>query len=114
MFINIAEALTVGSSTLDCGAGISDLKSLIDFFTCLLMDSVVPLLVALAVAGFVWGIIKYFLNPDNEEKRKEGKTFMFWGLVTLFVIVSIWGLVAIFSNTFLDGRSAIPSLEIDN
>lgn len=91
----------MGTSTIDCSAGITNLTNLINFFTCTLMNAVVPLLGALAVVGFIYGIIKYFLNPDNEEKRKEGKSFMFWGLVTLFVMVSIWGLVSLFSNSFL-------------
>lgn len=92
--------------------GVGEMKSLTDiinFITCTLMNAVVPLLVALAVVGFVYGIIKYFLNPDNEEKRKDGKSFMLWGLVSLFVMVSIWGLVGIFSGTF-GVKSALPSL----
>lgn len=92
---------------LNCGAAITDLTSFINFFTCLLMNSIVPLLVGLALVGFLYGIIKYFLNPDNEEKRKDGKSFMFWGLITLFVIVTLWGIVGILSNTFLDGRSPV-------
>lgn len=92
---------------INCGAGITDLTSIINFFTCVIINSVVPMLVALAVIGFIYGIIKYFLNPDNEEKRKDGKSFMLWGIVTLFVMVSIWGLVGILSNTFLDGSTPI-------
>ena len=64
----------------------------------------------LAIIGFVYGIIQYFLYPDNEEKRKSGKAFMFWGIFSLFVIVSIWGLVGILSGTFLGGKSALPQL----
>ena len=95
---------------ISCGGGIKDLTSLINFFTCTLLDSVVPLLMALAIVGFIYGIIKYFLNPDSEEKRKDGKNFMLWGLVALFAMVSIWGLVGILSNTFLPegGGTVIP------
>ncbi len=100
---------SVGGVT--CGQGITNLTSLINWGTCTIMHAVIPLLGALALAGFVYGIIKYFLNPDNEEKRKDGKSFMLWGLITLFVIVSIWGLVRIFSNTFLGTENiALPKL----
>ena len=97
----------MGTSTIDCSAGITNLTNLINFFTCTLMNAVVPLLGALAVVGFLYGIIKYFLNPDNEEKRKEGKSFMFWGLATLFVMVSIWGIVSLFSNSFFGSGTKI-------
>lgn len=89
---------------------IHSLTDLINFFTCTLVNAVVPLLVTLAVVGFIWGIIQYFLNPDNEEKRKAGKSFMFWGIFTLFVIVSVWALVRVFSTTFFDGNIGLPGL----
>jgi len=90
-----------------CGQGITNLTTLIDFGTCTLMNAVIPLLVALAIVGFVYGIIQYFLNPDNEEKRKAGKSFMLWGLITLFVMVSIWGLVGIFSKTLTPNNNPV-------
>ena len=89
---------------------ITNLTSFIEFFTCTLVKYVVPLLVALAVVGFIYGIIQYFLYPDNEEKRKNGKSFMLWGLIALFVMVSIWGLVGILSNTLETGPVRIPGL----
>ena len=88
-----------------CGQGITSLTSLINFFTCTLLDFVIPLLIALSLVAFIYGILKFFLNPDNEEKKKEGKTFMLWGIIALFVMVSIWPLVSIFSNTFLPAGS---------
>ena len=104
---------TGGIANCSGGVKITDLTSLINWGTCTLMNAVVPLLVALAVAGFIYGVIQYFLNPENEEKRKNGKSFMLWGLITLFVMVSIWGLVAILSNTFTPNTSPIiPTLPI--
>jgi hypothetical protein len=100
----------VGSSCPGAGE-INNLTDFINFFTCTLMRAVVPLLVGLAIVGFVYGVIKYFLNPENEEKKKEGKTFMLWGLIALFVIVGMWGLVAIFTNTFGTG-AGIPTLPV--
>jgi uncharacterized membrane-anchored protein len=89
----------------------TDLPSLIKYFTDLLVGWVVPLLVALAVVGFVYGVIQYFLYPDNEEKRKNGKTFMLWGLIALFVMVSIWGLVGILA-TSIGVKAVIPGLPV--
>ena len=87
---------------------ISNLTDLINFGTCTIMGSIVPLLVSLAMAGFVYGVIKFFMNPDNEEKKKNGKTFMLWGIISLFVIVSIWGIVGLFSNSFLNKDNSTP------
>lgn len=84
-----------------CRQGSLDsLKEIFYYFSCFLGKIILPFLVTLAVVGFIWGVIQYFLNPDNEEKRKAGKSFIIWGLIALFVIVSVWGLVNVFSNTF--------------
>lgn len=75
------------------------------------MKSIVPLLFALATVGFIWGIIQYFINPENEEKRSQGKSYMLWGLIGLFVMVSIWGLVAVFSNTVgINNKLIVPQV----
>ncbi|MFA5773197.1 MAG: hypothetical protein WC908_00795 [Candidatus Paceibacterota bacterium] len=109
MIAYAVENTTVGG--VACDVAITNLTTLINFFTCTIMKAIVPLLVSLAMAGFVYGVIKFFMNPDNEEKRKNGKSFMLWGVVSLFVIVSIWGLVGILSNTFLKGDIPVmPSL----
>lgn len=92
---------------------ITNVTTLIQFLTELLSDGILPLLMGLAVAGFVYGIIKYFLNPDNEEKRKNGKDFITWGLISLFVMISFWGIIAIFQNSITSGVSnnaKIPSI----
>jgi uncharacterized membrane protein len=81
------------------------LTTLIKFLSDTLATGVLPLLITLAVVAFVYGIIQYFLNPDNEEKRKAGKSFMVWGIVSLFVMVSFWGIVGILQNTFLPDGS---------
>jgi succinate dehydrogenase/fumarate reductase cytochrome b subunit len=78
----------------------SSVGDIINMGTCILLKSVVPLLFALAIVAFVWGIIQYFLNPENEEKKKKGKSYMIWGLIALFVMVTMWALVAVLSDTF--------------
>jgi hypothetical protein len=76
----------------------------------MIYSSIIPLLFSLAVAGFIWGVIQYFLNPENEENRKKGKSYMLWGIVSLFVMISMWGLVAVIGNTFGIG-TVIPQLK---
>ncbi len=106
----IAYAADNTGGAVDCSAGITDLTSLINFFTCLFMNTIVPLLMSLAVVGFAYGIIKFFLNPDNEEGKKKGKDFMLWGLIAMFVIVSFWGIIKIFTKTFDTGNPVLPHL----
>ena len=93
------------NSNLSAGLG-----NIINFFSCIIVNSIIPLLFSLAVAGFIWGVIQYFLNPENEENRKKGKSYMLWGIISLFVMISMWGLVAVIGNTFGIG-TVIPQLK---
>lgn len=78
----------------------------------LIVNFIIPFLFALATAAFIWGVIEYFLNPDNEEKKKKGKSFIIGGLLALFVMLSVWGIVGILNNTIFPGGggNVIPGL----
>jgi len=64
---------------------------------------VIPLLVTLAVIYVIVGIIKYATASDDESQATARKSILH-GIIALFVIVSIWGLVAILNNTFGVGQ----------
>jgi hypothetical protein len=59
-----------------------------------------PLLIGIAGAYFLWGVVVFISAADDESKRKEGKANIGWGLIALFVTVAVWALVAVVLNTF--------------
>jgi hypothetical protein len=61
---------------------------------------IVPVIFALAFAVFVWGVMNYFfLHGGNEEKRSEGRQFVFWGIIGMVVLFSVWGFVNLLLST---------------
>lgn len=67
-------------------------------------------LVAIAVLFIVYNIVFYFIR-STEERGKHGMNIL-WGIVGLFLILSIWGLVNILLGTFqtqLPTKVSIPS-----
>lgn len=64
-----------------------------------ILRPLVPLLVGLAVVVFIYGVI-VFTFSEGGEKKEEAKNYMFWGIIGLFVMVSIWGMVAVLQRTF--------------
>ncbi len=81
-----------------------------DYFTTLVGEvgkviaAAVPVLVALALALFIWGAVVFIFTSDSDQAREGGKQRMIWGIVALFVIVSVWGLVALLQQIFgVDG-----------
>ena len=76
-------------------------------------NTVTYLLVALAVIYIVWNVVQYFIKAESD-RAESGKAIV-WGIVGLFIIVSIWGLVNILTNTFKTTPTdqAIPNLGTD-
>lgn len=64
-----------------------------------ILNVIIPILITLAVVYVIYGVIKYATAKD-EDAQKEGRTVIVSGIIALFVIVSIWGLVAILNSTF--------------
>jgi len=64
-----------------------------------ILRPIVPFLIGLAVVVFIYGVLIIVLS-EGGEKKEDGKKFMFWGIIGIFVMVSVWGLVAIMSSTF--------------
>lgn len=70
----------------------------------------VPVLFAVAFIAFLWGAFNTFiLGAANEDARKNGKDLMLYSLIGFFVMVSIWGLVNILTNTVSFGDNTGPS-----
>ncbi|MDO8590304.1 MAG: hypothetical protein Q7R69_03495 [bacterium] len=52
-----------------------------------------PIVVGLALLAFFWGLVKFIFAQGDEASKTEAKKIMLWGLIALFVMVSVWGLV---------------------
>lgn len=74
-------------------AAISDgVLGFIDMLTSF-VTAIVPLLVGCAIIVFFWGVIKFIAHADDEKAVAEGKQLIIWGLIGIFVIVSLWSIV---------------------
>ncbi len=76
-----------------------------------------PLLILAALVLLLYGIVKNFFFESSDEKRKEGKDFIIWGIVALFVMVSVWGLVNVLRGTFQldnDNVPVAPAIPVQN
>lgn len=75
------------------------LKDIIyNFVIGCVISRTVYLIMAVAVVVFLYGIFK-FIRSEGDDKQ-GGKELMFWGIVGLFVMITLWGLVGILQNTF--------------
>jgi len=94
----VSAQTTGGTATVCTGGQITTIQSLICKFNEIL-GAVLPLLIALGVVFFVWGVITYVIAGD-EEAKTAGRDKMIMGIIGLAIIVGLWGLVRIVTNTF--------------
>jgi uncharacterized membrane protein len=64
-----------------------------------LVAALVPLIIGFAVLYFLWGVLKY-VTAKESDAQKEATSIMVMGVIVLFVMVSVWGLVALLQDTF--------------
>ena len=91
-------SLTTYSNLVSCVIGI--------------INSVIPVIVAITVLYIVWGAFN--LTKSEGEDRKKWSQVILYGVVGLFIMVSIYGIVNILVGTFKFGTSTITTPSISN
>ena len=65
-----------------------------------IVNPLILLLAAGASVVFLWGVFLFILGAGDENKRKEGRSAISWGLIGLVIIFGAYGLINIILNTF--------------
>jgi len=76
----------------------------LDDFLVKVSDNIInPLIIfmfALAMVFFLYGVLEFFLNQDNEEAKTNGKSHMMWGVIGLTIMLGVWSILSMIINTF--------------
>jgi cbb3-type cytochrome oxidase subunit 3 len=87
-------------------------------FVCFLISIVqllIPLLAALALLLFFYGIVVFIYKAGHGDELTNAKNTLFWGIIALFVMVSLWGIVSYLSgDLFGTTNIGIPRLPLLN
>ncbi len=86
----------------------NSLGSLVDAILTQL-NSVVLLLSSVAFLLFLAGCIRLIYNAGSEAGFKRDRRILTWGLVALFVLMSVWGIVAMIQTAVLPNAGPTPS-----
>ena len=71
-----------------------------------LITSLFPLVGGIALLVFLWGLAKFIkrVGAGDEKAVEDGKRLMVWGIIALFVLASVWGIVA-----FIQSALGLPA-----
>jgi hypothetical protein len=63
-----------------------------------ILNPLIGLMFAIAIAVFIWGIVEFIWNSGSEDKRTTGKQHIIWGLVGLLIMSAVAGIIQIIKN----------------
>lgn len=62
------------------------------------LNGLIGVIITIAIIVFFWGLVRYL--TDVGEAKHNGLIQMFYGLIAIFVMVSIWGIIHLLQATF--------------
>lgn len=115
LFVQAAQPTAASATT-----GILSLASLVRNITNNVLASLATLFMSLALLAFFYGIVEYIWGrrKGDATATKNGNQFMTWGLIALFVMFSVYGIIKFFQNTLAPGTDwstiTIPNIIFDS
>lgn len=69
--------------------------SLIDNVSSTIINPFLGLMIGLGLVYFLWGVVQFLKNADNEKERDVGKQHIVYGLIGLTIMIGALGILGI-------------------
>lgn len=72
------------------------------FIAAIQREIINPLITLIALAAFIvfiWGVVEFIRNGDNQEKRRSGQQHMIWGIIGLVILFGAQAILQIIART---------------
>lgn len=73
-------------------AQFGEINTFIGRITTFINNTLIPLVFAIALLVFIWGMFRLFIHK-NAEEAEQGKQLAMYAIVAFVLMVSIWGIV---------------------
>jgi len=74
----------------------------------IIVKPLIALMIGAGLVYFLYGVFVFLKSFDDETERAQGKKHMVWGIVGLFIMVGVYGIIQIVANTFGVSTAALP------
>ena len=85
----------------------NDVGGIVNLFG-ILVASLIPIASMLAILFFFYGLALYILKAGDPEAAAEGKSIMIWGILALFVMTSIYGIIGFLQRSTGTDQAGTP------
>ncbi|MEK7156802.1 MAG: hypothetical protein AAB790_03260 [Patescibacteria group bacterium] len=73
-----------------------------------ILDATTAVLIVAGIVVYFYGISTNILSFSDDAGEKV-RTYFFWGIIVLFVMVSIWGILRLLQDTLFGGSINSPT-----
>mgnify|MGYP001611466838 CR=1 FL=1 len=70
----------------------------------------IPVIFALGLIVFLWGLLKFLRAAGDESAATDGKRLIVWGVIIMFVMTAVWGLVGLINQLTGISAGTVPTL----
>ncbi len=92
-------ATTTPTVTPSKNSLVTAVQTLVKKINNVIINPLIGLMFAVALAYFIWGVIEYLMNAESDDARSKGKQHMLWGIIGMFIMISVFGIMQLLLNT---------------
>ncbi|HEY4490038.1 MAG TPA: hypothetical protein VJC12_02145 [Candidatus Paceibacterota bacterium] len=73
-----------------------------------ILNPLITLLFAIALLYFLYGVFQFVRKTDDTKAMEEGKQAMLWGIIGMFIMFAVAGIIGVVLNTFGISTDYLP------
>ncbi|MCA9356066.1 MAG: hypothetical protein R3B64_02735 [Candidatus Paceibacterota bacterium] len=88
----------------------SSVDTLIANINRVIINPLIIFIFSLALVYFIWGVIEFISAGDNKgDKKEQGRSHMLWGIVGMFIMISVFAILRLIANSIGADDITLPS-----
>ena len=111
----LSQFFSVLTPSVSAQTAVDEVQRIVDVLSAVLavFDVLIIIAVACAFLFFFWGIATFIRSGNEGDKKlQEAKNKLFWGIIAIFVLTSVWGIVYFLGRVVIGGDPGSGSTEI--
>jgi hypothetical protein len=77
----------------------ADIGELVKRVNAVILNPFIVFLFAVALVYFIYGVFEFLANAESEDARTKGKQHMLWGVIGMFIMMAVFGIMQVIINT---------------
>ncbi len=99
------------SGNVTGSGGIATFRQIAFGVSRFISERIIPILIAVAVLFFMGNVVVSMTKNDQEAERTKLNAYLRWGIVALFVILTVFSLVGLVTGSLFGTRAVIPQFQ---